>query len=58
MIKLLGCSNTVSNFFFRPFGPHFGLKIRGGGVGGTPGPSPGFANVHSFFTVMLLDEVK
>ena len=28
--------------FFRPFGPHFGPKIRGGGVG-RPGPSPGSA---------------
>ena len=32
--------------FFRPFGPHFGLKIGGGGGGGgvchpDPGPSPG-----------------
>ena len=27
-------------FFFRPFGPHFGLKIRGAG---SPGPSPGSA---------------
>ena len=26
--------------FFWPFGPRFGLKIRGGGRG-SPGPSPG-----------------
>ena len=26
---------------FHPFGPHFGLKIRGGG--GSPGPPPGSA---------------
>ena len=26
--------------FFRPFGPHFGIKIRGAG---SPGPSPGSA---------------
>ena len=58
MIKLLGCSNTVSNFFFSALRASFWSKNKGGGVGGTPGPSPGFANVHSFFTVMLLDEVK
>ena len=30
--------------FFRPFGPQFGLKIRGGGGGaGSLGPSPGSA---------------
>ena len=27
---------------FWPFGPQFGLKIRGGGVD-PPGPSPGYA---------------
>ena len=27
-------------FFFRPFGPQFGLKIKGGAP---PGPSPGSA---------------
>ena len=25
---------------FRPFGPQFGLKIRGGGEGGSPVPFP------------------
>ena len=29
---------------FRPFGPQFGLKIRGG-PGGGPGPTPGSATV-------------
>ena len=30
--------------FFRPFGPPFGLKLRGGGEGARPsGPFPGFA---------------
>ena len=33
--------------FFRPFGPQFSLKIRGGG--GPPGPSPGSASVLSSF---------
>ena len=28
----------LKTFFFRPFGPRFGLKIRGGGGGGVPGP--------------------
>ena len=30
--------------FFRPFGPQFGLKIRG--VPSPPGPSPGSGTVH------------
>ena len=30
--------------FFRPFGPHFGLKIRG--EGGPPGPSSGSATAR------------
>ena len=30
--------------FFRPFGPQFGLKIRG--VPGPPGRSPGSGTVH------------
>ena len=38
-IKGVSC---LQKFFFRPFGPQFGLKIRGGG-GGSPGPSPGSA---------------
>ena len=33
----------VSKLFFRPFGPYFGLKLRGGRA--PPGPSPGSANV-------------
>ena len=34
--------------FFWPFGPHFGLKIRGGGgEGGLPGPLPGSATAKS-----------
>ena len=33
---------AVSKKFFRPFGPQFSLKIRGGAGG--PGPSPGSAN--------------
>ena len=31
---------AISKFFFRPFGPQYGLKINEG-----PGPSPGPANV-------------
>ena len=31
--------------FFRPFGPQFGLKIRGGH--GPPGPSPGSPTGYS-----------
>ena len=33
----------VSKKIFSPFGPQFGLKIRGGGSPGAPGPSPGSA---------------
>ena len=33
----------LQNNFFRPFGPQFDLKIRCGGGGGPPGPSPGSA---------------
>ena len=36
----------MSKKMFRPLGPQFGLKIRGGGrVAGLPGPSPGSATV-------------
>ena len=34
---------AVSQNFFRPFKPHFGLKIRGGGETGPLGPFPGSA---------------
>ena len=37
-----GGGGAVSKIFFRPFGPQFGLEIRGGGEG--RGPSPGSAN--------------
>ena len=33
---------VLKKYIFRPFGPQFGLEIRGGGVG-PPGPSPGSA---------------
>ena len=35
--------------FFRPFGPHFGLKIRGGQ--GPPSPFPGSASVPISFPI-------
>ena len=35
----------LKKFFFWPFGPHFGLKIRGGGP---PGPSPRSATEIQF----------
>ena len=35
----------LKKIFFGPFGPHFGLKIRGGGP---PGPSPGSASEIQF----------
>ena len=35
-------------FFFRPFGPQFGLKIRGADP---PGPSPGSATAFRWSTV-------
>ena len=40
---------AVSKKFFRPFGPQFGLKIRGAGAGG-PGTSPRSANGGPFHT--------
>ena len=30
----------LKNFFFRPFGPQVGLRIRFGAGGGSPGPLP------------------
>ena len=42
----LGRARTPK-FFFRPFGPQFGLKIRAGGAG-PPVPSPGSANCEWF----------
>ena len=43
---------------FRPFGSHFGRKIRGGGGAGLPGPSPGSAtgckSLFAFFHVQGL----
>ena len=29
-IRGVGGGHSLKNIFFRPFGPHFGLKIRGG----------------------------
>ena len=34
--------------FFRPFGPHFGLKLGGGGGCCSPGPSARSANGRNF----------
>ena len=34
-----GGVDAVSKFFFRPFGLQFGLKIKGGGGGGSLDPS-------------------
>ena len=36
----------LKEIVFRPFGPHFGLKIRGAGP---PGPSPGTTTVWSCY---------
>ena len=39
-----GLQKTV----FRPFGPHFGRKVSGGGgEAGLPGPSPGSATAKT-----------
>ena len=35
-IQTLSKEGTVSKFFFRLFGPQFGLKIKGGGFGAGP----------------------
>ena len=37
--------------FFRPFGPHFGIKIRGSP--GPPGPSPGSATGLQHYLVLI-----
>ena len=39
----IGGAAASKHFFFLPFGPHFGLKIRGSP--GPPGPSRGAATV-------------
>ena len=39
----------VTKKIFRPFGPQFGLKIKGGGAGGPPGLSPGSATATLLF---------
>ena len=45
-----GVGGGLQKIFFRPFEPHFGLKIRGEGPG-HPGPPPGSATVmHRFST--------
>ena len=43
----------VSKNFFRPFGPQFGLRIRGGW--GPPGPSPGSATDINFLLTIPTD---
>ena len=45
-IRVGGGTPASKNIFFRPFGPHFGLKIRGGL--GPPGPSPGSATESTY----------
>ena len=40
----------VSKKFFRPFGPQFGLRIKGGG--GPPDPSPGSATDINFLLII------
>ena len=39
-IRGVGGTRSKKNFF-RPFGPHFGLKIRRGGTGPYPGSATG-----------------
>ena len=38
-----GVGGGLQKIFFRPFKPHFGLKIGGGGEAGSLGPFPGSA---------------
>ena len=38
-----GVGGGLQKILFRPFKPHFGLKIRGGGGAGPLGPFPGSA---------------
>ena len=41
-LQIRGGPGLQKKFFFRPSGPQFGLKIRGGGEeAGPPGLSPG-----------------
>ena len=44
----------LQKIFFRPFGPHFGLKIRRGGGADPLGPSPGSAIGKYLFKALLI----
>ena len=48
-----GCSQKK---FFQPFGPQFGLKIKGG-VGGS-GPSPGSITAKVTVKIEIVQKVK
>ena len=45
----------LQKFFFRPFGPQFGLKITGGGTG-SPCPSPRSATI--FYILREIENPK
>ena len=45
--EIRGRGPGLKKCFFRPFGPQFGQKIRGGG--GERGPSPGSATTIGFY---------
>ena len=47
--EIRGGGAVLKKNFFRPFGPQFGLKIRGGRA--SPGPSPGSATAHALYMI-------
>ena len=51
--KKVGGGASKKKVFLRPFGPQFGLKIKGGGVG-HQGPSPGSATEMQLYATLLL----
>ena len=52
---MVGGRGGLQKFFFQPFWPQFGLKIRGGGEGGSPGSATGFVS-SQLGTVLLFNK--
>ena len=52
--KVGGGEGAQKKSFLRPFGPQFGLKIKGGGGGGPQGPSPGPATEMQLYGTVFL----
>ena len=45
--EIRGRGSVSNKYFFGPLGLNFGLKIKGRGGGGRPGPTPGSATAYS-----------